>query len=173
MSLRTEANKSIAYEIHAQLGGVPDIIIVPIGNGSCLAGIWKGFYDLKKLKITKSMPKFVGVCHELSNPIKYAMQNLRTSYTLKKNPSTYYAEGIIGCEAFCSPKIINIVSRGDGVVMEVNDKDIVSMLKELYKAERIHSEPTSAVGLAISYQLRFKETDKVVFILTGRNKNYV
>ena len=36
----------IAYDIYNELGFAPDVIIIPVGNGSTLAGIYQGFESL-------------------------------------------------------------------------------------------------------------------------------
>lgn len=71
--MRTEGDKTIAYELWKQLG-VPDVILTPSGNGTCLAGIWKGFEDLKKPgKIDKS-PQMVSVQIKDAAPLKDALK---------------------------------------------------------------------------------------------------
>ena len=42
---RIEGGKTMAYEIFEQLGVVPDVIVIPSGNGGCLAATWKGFVE--------------------------------------------------------------------------------------------------------------------------------
>ncbi|WP_199565589.1 threonine synthase [Spongiactinospora rosea] len=51
--------KTIAYEIAAQLGRVPDYVVVPVSYGDGLAGIWRGFADLVALGVTDRLPRLV------------------------------------------------------------------------------------------------------------------
>jgi threonine synthase len=61
-SLRIEGCKTIGYEIFSQLGGrVPDNVIVPVGNGTLLCGIWKAFDELERMEITSKIPRMYGV----------------------------------------------------------------------------------------------------------------
>ena len=54
-----EGYKSIAYEIYEQVGGVPDVVVVPTAYGDGLAGIFRGFADLAALGHSESMPRLV------------------------------------------------------------------------------------------------------------------
>ena len=42
---QAEAPKTIAYEIVGHLGRVPDWLVVPVGGGATIFGIWRGFQD--------------------------------------------------------------------------------------------------------------------------------
>ena len=169
-SPRTEGGKSIAYEIFLQMSDkIPDIVVVPIGNGSCFSAIWKGFYDLKELKLIRSIPQIVGVVHETCNVLSMCLKNKSLIHKFdSKYPYSYYAEGIVGAESFCIPKVLDIVQRGDGVVYEVNDREIANAVEDLKSKEGINIEPTSASVLACVKKY-FGNSDKnIVLILTGR-----
>jgi len=55
----SDGYKSIAYELHAQLGEVPDVVITPVAYGDALAGLARGFADLVELGITSHTPRLV------------------------------------------------------------------------------------------------------------------
>ena len=40
--------RTIGYEIATQLGETPDSVLVPVGGGDCLFGVWRGFADLRR-----------------------------------------------------------------------------------------------------------------------------
>jgi threonine synthase len=63
-----EGDKIIAYELFNEMG-VPDIIVVPIGAGALLYGIWKGFYELTIMGLSDKMPKMIGVQPNGCSPI--------------------------------------------------------------------------------------------------------
>jgi threonine synthase len=63
---RVQGDKTTALELVRQLAAqqipyVPDYVIVPTANGSCLAGIWKGFTELKALGIIEQLPKLARI----------------------------------------------------------------------------------------------------------------
>jgi len=56
-----EGIKTISYEIFAQLGAVPDWLAVSVGGGGTLAGIWRGFLELRAMGVAQSLPRLIGV----------------------------------------------------------------------------------------------------------------
>ena len=60
----SEGTKTISYEIFEDLDCVPDYVIVPVGGGGTLAGIWRGFCDLKERGLTQCLPRMIGVLPE-------------------------------------------------------------------------------------------------------------
>ena len=56
-----EGPKTISYEIFEDLSGVPDFVVVPVGGGGTLSGIWQGFVDLKRNGLTSKLPRLIGV----------------------------------------------------------------------------------------------------------------
>lgn len=54
-----EGYKTIAYELHEELGRVPDVVIVPTAYGDGLAGVLRGFCDLKALGVANRVPRLV------------------------------------------------------------------------------------------------------------------
>jgi threonine synthase len=59
--LLAEAYRPVAAELVEELGGVPEVVIVPVGAGPLLRGIWLGFTDLRDAGLTESLPRMVGV----------------------------------------------------------------------------------------------------------------
>ena len=57
----TEGDKTVAYELYQQLGLVPGWIVVPVGAGPLLAGIYKGYKELKQLGLVDRLPAMVAV----------------------------------------------------------------------------------------------------------------
>ena len=167
-SLRTEADKAIAYEIYEQLGGTPSYVHVPVGNGACFSGLWKGFYDLRQLNLSASVPYLNGVCHTTSNPIGRALEMGVSDYRLEGPFETFYAEGLIGAEAYCSPKVLLALCRNEGGLVETSDEEIRAMKQQLMLLEAIDTEPTSAAAAVGLRHMQFTSEDVSVIVLTGR-----
>ena len=51
--------KSIAFELFEQLGGVPEVVIVPVAYADGLNGIYRGFADLVVLGLAEHVPRMV------------------------------------------------------------------------------------------------------------------
>src|SRR5699024_12816041 len=63
---RLEGQKTAAFEIIDQLGGVaPDILAIPVGNAGNISAYWKGFKEHNEKKQT-NLPQIYGIEAELS-----------------------------------------------------------------------------------------------------------
>src|SRR5208337_939482 len=59
---RIEGQKTLAFEVWEQLERmVPDVVFVPVGNAGNISAIWKGFQELRRLKLTREAPRMIGV----------------------------------------------------------------------------------------------------------------
>ncbi|MFC1526826.1 pyridoxal-phosphate dependent enzyme, partial [Candidatus Latescibacterota bacterium] len=57
-----EGIRTLAYEICEQLGWVaPDYVFCPVGAGSILLGLYRGFSDLMAAGVTDAMPRLIAV----------------------------------------------------------------------------------------------------------------
>ena len=70
--LLTEAYRPVAAELVDDLGGVPEVVVVPVGAGPLLRGIWLGFTDLRAAGLTTTVPRMVGVQAEACAPLARA-----------------------------------------------------------------------------------------------------
>ena len=68
--LTIEGKKTVGLEIWQQNGWrVPDAIVVPVGDGVILAGVFKAFQDLRAAGLISRLPRLVCVQAEKSNAI--------------------------------------------------------------------------------------------------------
>lgn len=163
---REEGSKRIAYEIWETIG-VPDIMIVPIGNGSLFAATYKGFVELKKVGLADRVPLFVGVQVKNASPIAEALKKKSDYVTLGKAPDSI-AEGIVARESYSSPKVVKALRENKGKIIEVTDREIISALKDIIRVESLTPEPTSAVVYAALKNLDLQTSgNKIVCIQTG------
>jgi threonine synthase len=61
---QTEAAKTIAYEIVSTLEKSPDVVVVPVGGGGTIAGLWRGFCELRDKRLIEHCPQLVGFVPE-------------------------------------------------------------------------------------------------------------
>ena len=165
-ALRIEGAKTVAYELFEQLGTVPDVVVVPSGNGGALAGIWKGFIELQKLgKITK-LPQMVSVQIKDAAPFSVAMATGQDFAVLGEIEDSI-AEGIVAQESYCSPKAMAALRESGGYVVEVTDDEIKAALKTVIQLESFVPEPTSAAVYAALPKLHVDSNTLIVAINTG------
>jgi len=54
-----EGKKTVSFEIFEQLGfKIPDWVVVPVGDGNILSGVWKGFVELERLVLLIERPSY-------------------------------------------------------------------------------------------------------------------
>lgn len=162
---RTEGNKTIAFELWEQMG-VPDVIVVPCGNGGCLAGIWKGFVELKKLGKVSTLPQMVAVQVKDAAPLSVALKECKDFVVLGEIEDSI-AEGIVAQESYCSPHAVAAIKDSGGYVVEVTDNEISQALGQVIKLESLIPEPTSAAVYAALPKLSCTPDATVVCINTG------
>ncbi len=168
---RAEGQKSCAYEIIEQLfWKVPDAVIVPMGCGTNISAIWKGFKDLKALGFIRKMPKMIGVQPEKVPTIVDAFRNNKKRYTRVDKPSSVASAVGIG-EPLDDIKALRTLRESDGWAESAEEMEILQAEKDMAHEESIFVEPSAALPVACLKKLLkkkvIKENDVVVCIATG------
>ncbi|MFX1378397.1 MAG: pyridoxal-phosphate dependent enzyme [Promethearchaeota archaeon] len=168
--LTLEAQKTIAYEIINQIDN-PNWIIVPMGSGELLVSMWKGFNELKQIKIIEEIPKLIGVQSESSSPIVNEYFSKDTSKAKKKNTHKSIALGILVKNPIYKDLAIKCIRDTDGTVIAVPEDLILNSIEELIRSEGIFAEPSSALTLAalqlLDQKSLFKSKDNIICLITG------
>lgn len=168
------ANRTVAFEIFEEMKEVPDWIVVPVGVGPLLVGIYRGFEELKQRNITKKLPRMVAAQAEQCAPIFEAFLNDSSNVREWTNNVNTIASGIsdplIGYEND-GTFTLRIVKDSKGIVTKSSEKEIRESCELLANQEGIFCEPTSAVAHSALSQIRsqssFKTDQSIVLILTG------
>lgn len=144
---RVDGFKTIAYEIWEQLGQVPGSVVCPAGNGSALAGIYKGFEDLKAWGLTDSVPAMVCVQVKDADPVVRAFRKGEWIAPLKDVPDSM-SEAIVALESYCSPKAVYAMRQSGGTGVTVDDHQTIDALRYAIDEEGIFPEFSSASAFA-------------------------
>lgn len=168
---RLEGQKTTAFEIRDQLSrGVPDKILVPVGNAGNISAIWKGFKELYELGLSESLPEMVGIQAEGAAPIANSIkQGLETVMFVEK-PETLATAIRIGSPVNWK-KAVRAIEDSGGLVETVSDNEILEAQRLLAQCEGLFVELASAASVAglkklVSMGLIDKE-ERVVCIATG------
>ena len=168
--LTIEAQKTISFEIWKQIG-IPEWIIIPMGSGELLTSLSKGFFELKKSNLIKTVPRLIGVQSALSSPIVDEFINKKGKKDLKKDIQNSHALGILVKEPIYKNLAIKFIKESNGTVVAIPEELIVSSVDELVRNEGIFAEPSSALTLAAVNQLNnrnfFDPNDQIVCLITG------
>jgi threonine synthase len=165
--LTIEGKKSAGLEIFIQNGfKVPDAILVPVGDGVIISGIYKAFYDLKEAGIINKLPKLICVQAESSNAVYNFIQT--GIYKNADNPKTV-ADSISVSAPSNAYMAVKAVKESDGFSVTVSDDEIMIAQRELAMATGIFAEPSCSTVLAAlkksKEQLNPKE--QIVLLITG------
>jgi len=165
---RLEGQKTIAYEVFEEIG-IPDWVIVPVGNAGNIYAIWKGFKELHELGLCNKLPKMIGVQAEGASPIASAWIKGLNLPLFTDNPRTVASAIRIG-------KPVNwyrawrAVSESRGFFTTVSDDEIIKAQKILGR-EGIGVEPASASSMAAYLRLInegvIDRKDLTVLVATG------
>jgi len=167
---RLEGQKTIAFEIYDQMRGIPDAVILPVGNAGNISAIFKGFLELRELGVIEEIPRMIGIQAEGASPIADAFRERRRKIKSVEKPETIATAIRIGSPVN-APKALDAIYRSDGHALKVSDEEIVEAQKLLARAEGIGVEPASAsslAGLKKALETGVIERDeRVVCVTTG------
>ncbi len=168
---RLEGQKSQAYEIAEQLGWKsPDYVVCPIGCGTNLSAIWKGFTELKQLDLIDKLPKLIGVQPEGCNVVVRAFNSRNKRLIPVEKPDTICSAVAAG-HPLDGKKILKALKDSKGAALELEDEEILETEQLLAKEEAIFVEPSGALAIAAVEKLAkkkfFKPNDVVVCVATG------
>jgi threonine synthase len=167
---RLEGQKTLAFEILDQIGRVPEVVMLPVGNGGNISAAWKGFSEFQQLKIVKSRPRMIGIQAEKAAPIARAVKSGRDKIRPVPNPQTIATAIRIGSPVNW-PKVLRAIRDSRGTAETVTDRQILEVQKELATLEGIFVEPASAASIAgvkkLSEEGRVDRSETVVCVTTG------
>ncbi len=142
-----EGTKTMAYEVWEQMGfTAPDHLYLPVGHGTLVLGVYKGFRELLVAGLIEKMPKIHAVQAEACAPIATAYARGSSSVTSVDNAGTF-AEGIAIVAPPRGDQILEAVRATGGDVMMIADQDIREARVEL-ALMGFFVEPTAAITFA-------------------------
>lgn len=168
---RVEGQKTIAYEIVRDLGGMPDYVFVAVSSGGHMAAIIKGFAELAGAGIIPRIPAVIGVQSTGCNPIARAFQGSADRVTRLKQAITA-AHAIANPDPPSGSRLLrSIRAAGTGAVIAVDDEDLrrAQLLLAAGAGAFVQMESAAALAGAIVYatQGRFTRNDRIVLVATG------
>jgi len=168
-----EGNKTIAYEIYLQFGGVPDWIVIPIGAGPLLVSCYKGFKELMQSGEISQLPRMVGVQAQNCAPIVQAYVNRWNRVKPWNNPDTI-ATGIadpLSSYPEDGTRTLRTIRESRGCAIAVDEESIINYRKLMADQEGIFAEPAAVTSVAAVKILKekgwLKPDESIVCIVTG------
>lgn len=183
----TEGKKTVSFEIAAQLAEAkaaagnmetnspnapfvsPDSVFVPVGDGSIIGGVYKGFRELKRLGWSDRVPRIFGVQSTASAAIHNAWRDdLEVPLAVTAGTA---ADSISVNEPRDAAKALRAVRASGGAFLLVEDESILQAILPLARLGGVFAEPAGATALAglqeAVHQDLIDPGETVVVISTG------
>jgi threonine synthase len=167
-----EGYKIIGYEIYEQMGKAPDYIVIPVGAGPVLYGIYKSFEEMKTMGYVDKLPRLVCVQAKGCAPISQAWQENRKVVGCKnpKSVASAISDPLLGYEQD-GDITVEAIRKTDGYGLTAEDDKILEAGRILAQKEGLFVEPSSAATVAGVKQLIqegiLTKDDTCVCLLTG------
>lgn len=164
-----EAKKTVALEIWEQLGrGVPDVVMVPVGDGPTLNGMAKGFRELVECQAIDRVPRLIGVQAEGCQPIKRAWE---TGGRVRPATPATIADGIAVGNPVSGLLAVRDVVQSGGSFVSVSDEQMLDAMRLLATQAGVLAEPAGAAalaGLLVALERRLVgPAERIVVLVTG------
>ena len=164
-----EGKKTVSLEIAEQLNFKPtDWVVVSVGDGCTVGGVYKGFNELHKLGLIERAPKILGVQSTGCEPFVVASKNHEP---LKECEENTIADSIAVGIPRNPNKALRAIENSKGAWISVPDEQIIEAMSLLGRKEGIFGEPAGVAGLA-GLRKALKEgviskDESVTIIVTG------
>ncbi len=165
---RIEGQKTAAFEIIEELGKVPDLHILPVGNAGNITAYWKGYREFQQSGRTSRLPMMLGMQAAGAAPLFHG--------TPIDHPETIATAIRIGRPASWNGAQ-QAIKESYGAFDVVSDEEILAAQQWLASNEGVFAEPASVTpvaGLLKYFQhhqpapeaLREKLATRMVMVLT-------
>lgn len=162
-----EGYKSIAYEIFEQLGGaVPDALIAPVAYGDGIAGIGRGFEELRTFGLTDRVPRLIA--SEPFGPYQHAVeQGFDSTASVPSGATVAFSIGT----GKATWQGWNALDATGGAAQAVDDDATMAAQARLAREEGFFLEASSATTVAALPHLiadgRIRSDETVVLLGTS------
>lgn len=160
-----EGTKTYAYEVYEQLGTVPDTVLIPVGNGTLLLGVYYGFRELLIAKKIDRMPKIIAIQAEKCAPLAKAFESQELTVKSVVNEGTL-AEGIAIASPARSKQIVEAIRETKGTFITISEDEILEARIKL-AAKGFYVEITSAINYAGYIKYADSKDEVIVIPLCG------
>ncbi|MCR4402895.1 MAG: threonine synthase [Firmicutes bacterium] len=142
-----EGKKTVSFEICEQLGWrAPDWVVVSVGDGCTVAGVYKGFHDFHRTGLITHIPRILGVQAAGCRPLVEAFKSGADS--VRPWPEDTVADSIAVGVPRNPAKALKAVRLSGGDMIAVPDDEILRAMRLLGSTTGVFSEPAGAASLA-------------------------
>ena len=165
-----EGKKTCGLELGEQLGeDPPDWVVISVGDGCTIAGVWKGLREMHELGILTRLPRLLGVQADGARPIVDAFEAGKDRIVPVETSTV--ADSIDVGHPRNDTKAIRAVRESGGVLISVSDSAILEALTATPRLGGVFGEPAGVAGIAgLREAVRrglVKPTDTAAAVVTG------
>lgn len=174
----SEGKKTVAYEICEQLTAqlapdavrgrgvpwlAPDCIVIPVGDGCIIGGVFKGLRDLLALGWIEHMPRLIGVQAAGSAPLVNTWTRLTPVWRAQKYSKEQVVQAALEMQPVEAHTVADSISAGlprdrikalcavmesGGALIQVSDGQILDAIPALARGCGVFAEPAAAAAYA-------------------------
>ncbi len=145
-----EGKKTVSLELAEQFsrlapGSFPDWVVVSVGDGCTIGGVWKGLKEMHRLGILPRLPRILGVQAEGYQPFVAAW---RDHTGLTPCAADTLADSIAVGHPRNFAKGMRAVTESGGAFVAVSDDEILESITLLARQAGVFGEPAGVAGAA-------------------------
>ncbi len=177
IGLRIEGAKTLLYELMDQLNtGLPRVMLLPLGEGVTLAGVWKAVLELSRLgKLQKKdIPMIFGVQSDSCPSLDAALRKYEPEYSTTLDtiaPDLYFPEPLL------RELLVRIITEFKWEIILINDEEILSTWKHIARLEGFLLSPEGAATIVALEKLvkqgKIGESDRVLVVNPSSGVRYI
>lgn len=165
-----DGKKTAAFEICEQLNwNVPDKVVMSVGDGCSIGGVWKGFKEFYELGLIDKLPVMVSVQADGSNPVNRTFR--RNSRDFDYVPPVTIADSISVGIPRNGYKALNALKESNGITVDVSDEEILQAMTVLARHTGVFGEPAGVTAFAglmkLAEQGAIGKDETVAFVVSG------
>ncbi|MGZ4360231.1 MAG: pyridoxal-phosphate dependent enzyme [Gaiellaceae bacterium] len=157
--------ETFAHELVHQLGRAPDAIVLPVGSGTLLLGIARGFRALAEAGGVSGLPRLYGVQPTACAPLAGAFGKGLTG-PVEVEPGATAAEGTRIARPPRGEQILAAVRETHGSLVAIDDQALWQGFEQLAR-QGVLAEPTSALPFGALDRLPLDPSELVVVPVTA------
>lgn len=145
-----EGKKTVSLELAEQFmtltpGSFPDWVVVTVGDGCTIGGVWKGLREMHILGFITHLPRILGVQAEGCKPFLTAW---RDHAELTPCDANTLADSIAVGHPRNFTKGMRAVTESGGAFVSVSDEEILGSIPMLARKAGVFGEPAGVAGAA-------------------------
>ncbi len=144
----SEGKKTIAWDIAFSGHPLPDAVVVSVGDGSIINGLYKGFTDLHALGWVARVPRLIGVQSTGSRALVDAWEQDLAPQDMTPQPAQTLADSISAALPRDRAKALRAVRETGGAYVAVPDEVILAAIPALARETGVFAEPAGAAAYA-------------------------